>query len=275
MNKIVFTFQLKEKINDDQEDSQDAFTVSADSMDDQSSVCSDRSRASTTPTCTTRKLIRNSKKSTDDEALISSLEERSEQFLSMQKQLLSQIRPSGDKDRDSFIDWLRTEMHNLEHNLWRRCQRDLSDVMYRYIAENDTLQSRKQSTCIVSEVSPNQPSSSSMSFSHRPTQGWQPAPHFWPSSIQNPTSVWGSMDSTWVQQQFPHYTSQTKDFDKASQKTAAQNLASCSNQNTLKDYDSSAGSTSETPLSSFTRILRDIRESEEQTEPFDRNNSSD
>ncbi|KAH3842932.1 hypothetical protein DPMN_116437 [Dreissena polymorpha] len=34
---------------------------------------------------------------------------------------------------------------------------------------------------------------------------WQPPPHVWPSTVQNPVIVWGSTDPAWVNQQVPYY----------------------------------------------------------------------
>ncbi|MEQ2206192.1 hypothetical protein XENOCAPTIV_025272 [Xenoophorus captivus] len=75
--------------------------------------------------------------------------ERSQQFLVLQQQELpDQRRPEGDnKERDAFAEWLRSAMHNFEHSIWRRCQRELTDVMYRFIAENDALRVDGQPLC--------------------------------------------------------------------------------------------------------------------------------
>lgn len=69
------------------------------------------------------------------------LDERSQQVPVLQQhRLLDQLRREGDsKERDAFTEWLRSAMHNFEHSVWRRCQRELNDVMYRFIAENDAL----------------------------------------------------------------------------------------------------------------------------------------
>lgn len=253
---------MKEKIALDNEDSHDGFPAIADTTDDDTvdtqSTISERSQTSSTPLCSSSraKQPRLTKKFSDEDPLISSLEERSDQVLSMQKQLLSHLRPSGDKERDTFIDWMRSAVHSLEHTVWRRCQRELSDVMYRVIAENDNLQARKQNQnqYMAAEVSPNQSSvnvrQTSPSFAHGPSAAWQPAPQFWPSSVQNPTSVWGSMDSSWVHQQYP------------STHAHAQKSAPVQAQNQAKSSSSAA------PLSTLTNILRDIRESEEENNQY-------
>ncbi|XP_024859656.1 uncharacterized protein LOC108230484 [Kryptolebias marmoratus] len=85
----------------------------------------------------------------DDEALLTSLCERPQQFLTMQQQqqLHDQLRPEDERERDAFAEWLRSAMRNFEHSVWRRCQRELTDVMYRFIAENDALRIKKQPLC--------------------------------------------------------------------------------------------------------------------------------
>ncbi|XP_015249029.1 PREDICTED: uncharacterized protein LOC107096748 [Cyprinodon variegatus] len=76
------------------------------------------------------------------------VDERSQQFLVLQQQL----RPEGDKERDAFAEWLRSAMHNFEHTIWRRCQRELTDVMYRFIAENDALRDGGQGRLQIEEI---------------------------------------------------------------------------------------------------------------------------
>lgn len=77
------------------------------------------------------------------------LDERSQQVLVLQQhQPLDQLRLEGDsKERDAFTEWLRSAMHNFEHSIWRRCQRELNDIMYRYIAENDSLRACNRPLC--------------------------------------------------------------------------------------------------------------------------------
>lgn len=67
---------------------------------------------------------------TGEDALLANLEERSQQFLTLQQQLVDQLQPEGDRERKAFAEWLRSAMCSLEHSLWRRCQRQLTDVMY-------------------------------------------------------------------------------------------------------------------------------------------------
>ena len=256
-------FQLKEKIDGENEDSRDGFVCSVSKDDDEAtSVVSDRSQSLSTPAgpISTGKLAsRGSRKSAEEDSLISSFEERSEQFLSIQKELLGQLRPNGDKERHTFIEWLRSVVHSLEQTMWRRCQRELSDVMYRIIAENDSLQARKQTQFQATEVSPNQSAvnlTQSAPICNRPSASWQPGPYYWPSSAQNSPSVWRSMDPAWVQQQFPQTNTQRQTVQKSS---TDQPLT------TQRDPTISSCST-EAPLSTLTDILRDIRESDDGAE---------
>ncbi|XP_013857716.1 uncharacterized protein LOC106513442 isoform X2 [Austrofundulus limnaeus] len=86
----------------------------------------------------------------EDETLLTSLCERPQHFLTMQQQqqqLHGLLRPEDERERDAFAEWLRSAMRNFEHSVWRRSQRELTDVMYRFIAENDALRIKKQPPC--------------------------------------------------------------------------------------------------------------------------------
>ena len=183
----------------------------------------------------------------------------------MQKRLLDHIRPESDGERDAFSEWLRSALRNLEHSLWRRCQRELSDVMYRFIVENDNLRTKTKAPCQSLSGPPSQSGNygqiTSANFcQNQSNQTWQPGPQYWPASVQNPTSVWGSMDSSWVQQQFPgtQFTSQPR--NQPSESTTQ--FSSTSNQ--LQRAQSAPPTTqfNSTPASSqmhFSSIFRDIQ----------------
>lgn len=75
-----------------------------------------------------------------EDALLAGIEERGNKMMAFQQKVMEQLRPtSSDRERDAFVDWIRTVVNELEHNLWRRCQQDISSALYRYIAENDQL----------------------------------------------------------------------------------------------------------------------------------------
>ncbi|CAC5405064.1 unnamed protein product [Mytilus coruscus] len=50
----------------------------------------------------------------------------------------------GDRELDEFVEWLKSALRNLELPLWRRCQRELSDVMYRCIVDNDAFRTKNK-----------------------------------------------------------------------------------------------------------------------------------
>ncbi|KAM9322195.1 uncharacterized protein KZ484_020419 [Pholidichthys leucotaenia] len=99
-----------------------------------------------------------SREADQDENLLASLEDRSAQIMTLQQQLMEQLRPNGDQERLGFTEWVRSTILSLNHNLWRRCQRDMTDLLYRYIEENDAA---KQSA-------PGNGSSSACNAAHAP-----------------------------------------------------------------------------------------------------------
>ncbi|KAM9328235.1 uncharacterized protein KZ484_019575 isoform 2-T4 [Pholidichthys leucotaenia] len=155
------------------------------------------------------------KQTNQDGNVLASLEDRSAQIIALQQQLMEQLRPSGDQERLGFIEWVRSTLISLNHSLWRRCQRDMTDLLYRYIEENDAA---KQS------ASGDGSSSASTAPPPPPPTPTGPAgpPHMYPgpssgycqsapsqrtcqpaAQVQNPTSAWGSVNQQWVQQHFP------------------------------------------------------------------------
>ena len=277
-----YYFQMKEIGDDCRSTTEDTTsTVAAVNDDDDTlsirsvqsqprSVTSLASASSTRPSASAINSRDKRSSTAEDDAILSSLEERSQQFLTIQKQLLDRLRPEGDTERDAFMDWLRSAVHNLEHSLWRRCQRELLDVMYRYIVENDALRNKKQSSGQPAAGSSSQPGV----FSHtipsgsycqaQPNQAWQPGPQYWPATVQNPTSVWGSMDSSWVQQQFPVTQGSSQSRSQVSEHQAQFTV----NQSTRAQStppSTRISSTHDASLPHFTSFIGDINVSDEES----------
>ncbi|XP_041354914.1 uncharacterized protein LOC121372581 [Gigantopelta aegis] len=72
-------------------------------------------------------------------ALLARLEEHSQQMIALQQQIMDRLKPSADREREAFVDWMRSVILDLDHSIWRRCQLDISQILYRYIGENDQL----------------------------------------------------------------------------------------------------------------------------------------
>jgi len=95
-----------------------------------------------TPTLSCRPRFRTQKQISDaEEAFLPGLEERSCQMMTLQHQVpvLGQLRPSTDRERDAFIDLVRSVINELDNGLSRCCQQEISNTLYRYIGENDQL----------------------------------------------------------------------------------------------------------------------------------------
>lgn len=134
--------------------------------------------------------------------------------MKLQQQLLQGITPTGDKERLGFTEWIRSTVLSLNHNLWRRCQRDMTDLLYRYIEMNDAAKESSDGSSTASTAFPHPghaatghaapPNVNTEPYQPPPGQQmWQPPPHQWPAQVSNPTSVWGTMEPQWMQQQFP------------------------------------------------------------------------
>ncbi|CAH1274741.1 Hypp5409 [Branchiostoma lanceolatum] len=131
----------------------------------------------------------------------------------MQQTLIDRLQPDGgDQERVGFLEWVRVTVVGLKHDVWRRTQREMVDVLSRALKENDaSLSTRAESSSCISPSTPTGsaeylPADKGAHYVQLPQsqQMWQPLPHMWPPQVQNPTSVWGSSNPEWVQQQFPN-----------------------------------------------------------------------
>ncbi|XP_034020470.1 uncharacterized protein LOC117505047 [Thalassophryne amazonica] len=171
---------------------------------------STNSSSTTTPHVQPANLSHGRRGDEQDMRLLASLQDQVTQLMAMQQQLLQRMRPEGNRERLGFVEWVRSTLVSLEHDCWRRCQKDMIRMLMSYIDENDTI--RRSACASAPSDAPAPPASSANSCypgpSHAPDgqppaqQMWQPQPHQWPAQIQNPTSVFGSMEASWMQQ-FP------------------------------------------------------------------------
>ncbi|KAK8378343.1 hypothetical protein O3P69_011084 [Scylla paramamosain] len=81
-----------------------------------------------------------------EEAALESIQQRGEQLISLQKQMVEQMKPSGDREREAFVEWIRTVILDLDHSLWRRFQNRISNLTYQFIAENDKIKTTPASS---------------------------------------------------------------------------------------------------------------------------------
>jgi len=45
--------------------------------------------------------------------------------IDLQQQLLEHLKPSGDREREAFVDWTQSVILDLDHALWRRYQHEI------------------------------------------------------------------------------------------------------------------------------------------------------
>jgi hypothetical protein len=141
-----------------------------------------------------------------EESLLDDLEARSQQMMVLNQQVLERIKPSVDKERDAFVDWLRSVINDLDHDVWRCCQQQISNTLYKYIAENDRLK-RQQTLPATNPPNPSMSKQSNTSLqgsSRTCSPIWQPPPSQWLNQPSSSVSVWQSQDGNWINQQFPH-----------------------------------------------------------------------
>ncbi|CAH1258928.1 Hypp2110 [Branchiostoma lanceolatum] len=142
----------------------------------------------------------------------STLDPVTNHIMIMQQQLIDRLQPQGDAERLGFSEWVRATLVSLQHDVWRRAQRDIIDVLHRAIRENDAEQqsdngSAKSSlcpalpptttttttSCTGSTVPPPPPANPGPSFDRynrlpSSQQMWQTPPNQWPGHVQNSSS---------------------------------------------------------------------------------------
>ncbi|XP_014679360.1 PREDICTED: uncharacterized protein LOC106819216 isoform X2 [Priapulus caudatus] len=85
-----------------------------------------------------------------EEALLAGMQQRTSTMMAMHAEYMERQR-GKDRERETFVDWMRSVIHELDHGLWRMCQRELTSVLYRYLDENDELKT-KPTTSVSSEI---------------------------------------------------------------------------------------------------------------------------
>ena len=137
-----------------------------------------------------------------EDTLLKGLASRSKEMSEFQEKLLQRLRPQGNPERETFIEWVRSVVMELPHDAWRRCQKELNQLIYRYIEEGDRYKQQQEKQV---QVPLEHQAGTSQCFTGRrqPAECWQPPPQVWPQHPVGPQeSVWGSQDPAWVAHQF-------------------------------------------------------------------------
>jgi len=124
----------------------------------------------------------------------SAISGKMDQFMEMQNRLMQQmVRPNTDRMKEVFVDYIRESVYEIHPNLWEDMHRDIMKTVLMYKDRDNELKRGQQRTATATAEPV------------RSSADWQPPPHMWPSTVQNPVSVWGSTESAWVNQQFPQH----------------------------------------------------------------------
>ena len=131
------------------------------------------------------------------------------EILKLQQQLLDYFKkPQPTEERDCYADWLRSLFHSFDTSLFRRCQKEISGVIFKYQELNESMPPNTTTSLPASSSqslhpSKEQPDSHQSRTSKQPcNMRWQPHPSTWPTNVQNQSvSLWRSQDVQWLQQQ--------------------------------------------------------------------------
>ena len=160
----------------------DALHDSTTTVSTSTSVCS---------TSTYSRATRTQNRSSDD-TILADLASSQEQLINLQRELLGHIKNTPEpNEHDAFLDWVKLAVAGLNKTLWCRFQTDVQQLVSRYTDMQEQQQQQRQP----------RPDLSSNKDSDPCSIQWQPNPSQWPSQVVNTTSVWGSQERAWVQQQ--------------------------------------------------------------------------
>lgn len=111
------------------------------------------------------------------------------------QQVVQPLKPTENKEREAYADWIRTVILNLDRSLWRRFQQQISNLMYEFMADNNKVKTLQVAAATASQdCQPSQPTSLGKQ---------QPLPSQQPAKPTSQVSVCHSQDPQWVDQQFP------------------------------------------------------------------------
>jgi len=108
------------------------------------------------------------------------------------------------RQKDTFADFMKEVTYTFPLAMWLRFQSEVSSLMQKYqyeLHQESSMQTRQQQQnefhrpCSPARIP-------GPGTQHYPSMGWQPHPSQWPAQVNRPTSVWGSQEANWVQQQY-------------------------------------------------------------------------
>lgn len=138
----------------------------------------------------------------DEDVILAGIEERGQQSIALQERMLNMLKPSTVTERTTYADWSKSVMEDLDVTLWRRFQMEHSQMLYKYLELNDEIKARQVTQHPQPYQAPSQPYPYQPQYqSNSSSAMWQPAPQYWPATVQPGTSVWGSQSAEWVQNQ--------------------------------------------------------------------------
>ena len=155
--------------------------------------------------------------SSEEDRILSSIDARGQQSMLIQEKMLDMIKPQNVTERTAYADWAKSVMVDLHQSLWRRFQMEHSQLLERS-DEVKTQSAGHQSSSggmapaqQYQEAPPAATSQQGQQYQTNQYQQyqapsssssiWQPHPQYWPTNVQQGTSVWGSQSQEWVQAQ--------------------------------------------------------------------------
>ncbi|KAH3755490.1 hypothetical protein DPMN_190186 [Dreissena polymorpha] len=107
------------------------------------------------------------------------------------------VRTNTDCMKKAFVEYVRESVYDISPNLKDDMHKDIIKTVLVYKDRDNDLKRGQQCPPPPPQTTTTGPARSSLC--------WQPPPHIWPSTVQNPVRVWGSTDPAWVNQQVPFY----------------------------------------------------------------------
>jgi len=127
----------------------------------------------------------------------------------LQKQLLNKLSKAEksplQRQKDTFADFMKEVTYTFPPAMWLKFQSEVNSLLQKYqyeLHQESSIenQQQQQQDEFHRPYSPARiPGPSSQQY---PSMGWQPHPSQWPAQVYRPTSVWGSQEANWVQQQY-------------------------------------------------------------------------
>ncbi|XP_078583267.1 uncharacterized protein LOC144865980 [Branchiostoma floridae x Branchiostoma japonicum] len=129
----------------------------------------------------------------------------------LQRQLLNKLSKAEktpmERQKDAFADFMKEATYTFPPPMWLRFQGEVNSLLQKYqleLHQQSTMQTLHQQQDGFLRSHPPVPIPVPSSQQCLP-MSWQPHPSQWPGQVNQPTSVWGSQEASWVQQQFqPH-----------------------------------------------------------------------